>query len=414
MAKRLADVYKSLFQFYREAMEYFVSSAVSKFFKAFNSELPAKHQGALTAIEEQIKEMDREAQISNIAMQRFELGLLQNMDARHSRDLAEIKQLIVDMRQANVKPSVEPGQAALRFLLAGLQAGKRRQQLQPSAVDATASSPIQLLTTLPKPQQSRREALKYFEDLEDFLIGDDGSALIGERAGNWRASQDVLAHIETWMQTTESTILWIETPFSVRQDDTAKSAAMGVIESVWTAGINFISHLCERPRESASDDMTPIEAGIIGLVYSLIYQLLQFGVEDDDIDLSKERFDSLASGLDSWSESLALLQDLLMGTYSLPFCIIHGLNELERSEGMEMCDEVLQVLFECQRERDTVFKILLTTSGQSRLLSQQDEPISHCLSRTPAKRVLRQGRQIQLHREASSFADDEDEAEEDE
>lgn len=63
-----------------------------------------------------------------------------------------------------------------------------------------------------------------------------------------------------------------------------------------------------------------------------------------------------------------LLEDLLECTPLLPYCIIHGLNDLDWAAGAEACAEVLDVILRHRERADSVFNILLTTAGQSKTL----------------------------------------------
>lgn len=97
--------------------------------------------------------------------------------------------------------------------------------------------------------------------------------------------------------------------------------------------------------------------GLIGLVYSLIRQLLQFNVEENDLDLSPERFAKLDGTMDSWECSLDLLEDLLDRTRFLPYCVIHGLNKLDWSAGAVACEEFLDILLRRQQKAGSDFNI---------------------------------------------------------
>jgi len=68
---------------------------------------------------------------------------------------------------------------------------------------------------------------------------------------------------------------------------------------------------------------------LVGLVYSLIYQLLEFSGAEDELDVSKESLAALNGGKESWSASLEVLRSLLDRTPVLMYCVIDGLNDLE-------------------------------------------------------------------------------------
>lgn len=78
---------------------------------------------------------------------------------------------------------------------------------------------------------------------------------------------------------------------------------------------------------------------LVGLVYSLIYQLLEFSGAEDELDVSKESLAALNGGKESWSASLEVLRSLLNRTPVLVYCVIDGLNDLEW--------EVVSAVFGC-------------------------------------------------------------------
>lgn len=123
------------------------------------------------------------------------------------------------------------------------------------------------------------------------------------------------------------------------------------------------------------------------MVYSLISQLLQFGDAEDELAISDESIAALDGRPESWGASLAVLRELLVHTPVLTFCVIDGLNELEWGSGATWSREFLNVLLERQKQADTVFNILLTTSGQSQVLAQHVQVKDRYISMKRAKEV---------------------------
>ena len=76
------------------------------------------------------------------------------------------------------------------------------------------------------------------------------------------------------------------------------------------------------------------EIGMIGLVYSLIYQLLQFRVEDEERKLGKDSFGKLDGLAESFEEGLKIPSELLRKT-PVKFCIIDQLNDMEWGDTSE-------------------------------------------------------------------------------
>lgn len=175
--------------------------------------------------------------------------------------------------------------------------------------------------------------------------------------------------IRQWVEcTNKSQTLWISSSFESSTDSTAKRAAQAVASTAFQTNAPFTSHFCRRPRKGGdADSLDPCKTGLTGLVYSLIFQRLQFQTDA----LSQDLFDGLRTlhgQAEQWLDSLRILARLLCLTPDLQYCIIHGINDLEVSEEMEWTKQVLQTLLDYQTSTDHPFTLLFTTSGQSRAL----------------------------------------------
>lgn len=133
---------------------------------------------------------------------------------------------------------------------------------------------------------------------------------------------------------------------------------------------------------------------MIGRVYSLISQLLQFSIEETNLDPSPERLAKLDGSMESWDGSLDLLEDLLERTPLLSYCVIHGLNDLDWAAGVEACAEVLDVLLRHQERADSVFNILLTTAGLT--LARYIPAKQRLYASDEIRRVERRGERLDL------------------
>jgi hypothetical protein len=164
----------------------------------------------------------------------------------------------------------------------------------------------------------------------------------------------------------------------------------------WQTEIPLISHFCERPRfATLARERDPEMVGLIGLVYSLISQLLQFSFEDDSFEVPQEAMTKLDGSDGSWGQALDLFATLLKATPHLALCVIDGLNDLAFNQGAGWCHASLKVLFEHQKSCTGVFRILLTTSGQSRVLQDFVDINDRAFAQTGAREVIRGGRWVQ-------------------
>jgi hypothetical protein len=249
---------------------------------------------------------------------------------------------------------------------------------------------------------TRRQALNHCEHLKEYIVGDDGVNLLVD-GKNWLVDTAVISRLQTWLSgTNDSQTLWISGPSEPQLVSSTRSAGLAVIAAAWQTEAPFISHFCDKPstdlpRSGGSQE----KVGLIGLIYDLIYQLLQFNKEDYDLDLSEKRLQQLDGSEESWLKSLSLLKDLLHHTQYLPYCIIHGLNNLEWSDGSEWCSQFLEVLFQHQSKHNATFSLFFTTSGQCRVLSQWVP--TDCRFRTTygMAELERRGKRLMFPRESS-------------
>jgi hypothetical protein len=189
--------------------------------------------------------------------------------------------------------------------------------------------------------------------------------------------------------------LWITSSAAARGFPGSRAASLVTLVAAWESRLPIISHFCARPYHGDLTQGRSVErAGLVGLVYSLIIQLLQFNVKDDAFRTSKEAFDKLNGSDESWPGALLLLKTLLQSTPHLQRLIVDGLNDLCFSSGSEWCAALLNMLHEHQRTSALGFKILLTTTGQSRVLPQYIEVKDRILVQTGAKEIIREGRWV--------------------
>ncbi|KAL9090014.1 MAG: hypothetical protein Q9165_005544 [Trypethelium subeluteriae] len=357
LREQLSEMYSCLFTFYRNVIEWYMKHQVSRFFGSFNEHTKENFSKAAAEIENCIRKMYRQAQIANLAMNSVAL-----------KDTSEIKTEVSRYRQELDEAKMNAGMNMREYFMAThrhfsaeqvAQSQKRPQiqEMPDKEIDAGSET------------INRTIARTYIPALEHFIVGDEGQALF--HGGTiWAPGSDVSSRVEDWMsEKTESQVLWIFSPETSRGVTSARAAALASLLSGWQTETPIISHFCARPRQNIEDASLTIEqAGMIGLVYSLITQLLQFHVDDDGFQVSKDKIKALDGTQESWNFSLELLEQLLDHTQLLSCCIVDGLNDLEWSTGSTWCSSFLDILFRDKRNKARDFKVLLTTSGQSRIL----------------------------------------------
>ncbi|KAI1161119.1 hypothetical protein F5B18DRAFT_629515 [Nemania serpens] len=260
-----------------------------------------------------------------------------------------------------------------------------RKAVKPGRVAIEATSNVEEVTAS---GITRAKARTYSDAIKFFVIADEGPGLSGEGAGFWQAEDEVVPKLCTWMvEKAAPHTLWISNPSYAAAIFGLQAEALAVVAAERQAKVPLISHFCRRPRPDEMPrpsempqpsemprpremraGMSHAQVEIIGMLYSLIFQLLQFGAAKDEVEVSTESLVALNGRHESWSAGLKVFRALLDRTPVLMYCVIDGLNDLEFQDGREQCRQFLDILFARQRKRGTVFNILLTTAGQSTLL----------------------------------------------
>ena len=390
MRHRLADVYAHVFRFYRDAMEWYLGSKTSKFFGSFNENIKTRFEEAASLIRDRIDDMYRESSVGGLAM----LSIL-------GRDVSEIKSEILSQRQNYQPDDNQAGERMLKVLEAIVtEVRSQRMAIEVLGHDKEWSEretfsriqDVMLQDTI-----TREQALLYSRQLEAFIVGEEGPTLF-EDGRIWLAEDGVLTRLRDWMaDNQESRMLWISSPLEPEKVTAAKAAAMAVVATAWQAKTPIISHFCVRPRrDRIPDSQTAEQAALIGLVYSLIRQLLQFNTGNEKIDIGEEVKRKLDGRNESWPHSLEVLGKLLDQAPRLLYCVIHNLCYLEWSSGTRWCNNFLDILFERQSKKGITLNVLLTTSGQSKLLPRRIALVDRCVAVKPAREMARRGRHIEL------------------
>lgn len=386
LRKKLANIYARMFEFYRNAIKWYLNSRLSRVFSSFNENLKKECDDATDDIEDCINELYREASVSSTAMIAILNGKVSNLESELRRqrqnyaaqDTAAGRRMVV-MMEASWMDSRITGRT--------LESSNTTHLIEPASrvQDATPTS------------ITRAQARVHDSAINLFIIGDEGPGLFGE-GKLWLAEDEVLPKLRTWMEeNTSPRTLWISSPYDNAGTTSAQAAALAVVSAAWQAETPLISHFCQRPQpRQVRSGMSIVRVGLVGMVYSLIHQLLQFNAEDETLPISAEKMAALDGSNDSWEASLEVLRVLLDHTPVLMYCVIDGLNDLEWGDGGRGCRQVLDVLFARQRKIGTVFNILLTTAGQSLILPSYVNFKDRHIATKEARELKRYGRRIEL------------------
>jgi hypothetical protein len=376
-----------MFQFYKDAIEWYLHCRLSRLFRSFNENLKKGFDDATKDLEDCIHELYREASIGNTAMIAMLLG-----------EVSSLKTELHRQRQNYLAQDTSAGHRMVILMEASWMDSKSpKRTLEAEKPSRPAIEPASRIQDVTAAGITRAQARAHSPALEPFIIGDEGPGLFG--AGHfWLAEEEVLPKLRAWMiEDAAPRTLWVSSPHDPAGTTSARAAALAVVAAAWQAEAPLISHFCQRPqRDKVRAGMSIEQVGLVGLVYSSIYQLLEFSGAEDELGFSEESLAALNGGAESWGTSLEVLRSLLDRTPMLMYCVIDGLNDLEWGGGGEWCRQFLNVLLARQRRAGTVFNILLTTAGQSLVLPLCVQLKDRHIATKGAREVARVGRRIEL------------------
>lgn len=169
----------------------------------------------------------------------------------------------------------------------------------------------------------------------------------------------IVMALDEWLQADEPKLLYLESLSYVT------AAALRVVLSAGRTDPRTpcASFFC---RARDFDDEAEVQTGdidpLLGVVYSLIYQILRDlpPLTEQTLITSKLRFTNLDGNLSSWDRALELLKDTLHLAPALIFIVIDGLLAFEEGHEYEMKD-LINLLRTQMFVKDKVLKVLLTT-----------------------------------------------------
>lgn len=408
--QKFADIYAVLFRFYRKAIEWYLKKKIERAFGSFNENLKAGFESAEAELNREIGELYRESDISGHAVVATVDRKIDGVGRRIDDVDRKIDYMYAELRRQRADCEVDDHAAGHRMLdlLWDLWAEKQARQLEPAErrlPPAIEPAPFSIQNN-PKNTITLARAREYSAALERYIVGDEGPARFA--AGrSWVAEDGVLPRLRAWMVAggPASRTLWISSPPDLGGVTSAQASALAVWAAAWKAKTPLISHFCQRPRRDHHRLLSAEQAGLIGLVYSLLRQLLQFRRADDAVRVSEESLGALDGGTGSWETGLEVLEALLGNAPALTYCVIDGLNDLEFGDGARWCRQLLEVLFARQRVAGATFNILLTTAGQSRLLASVIGLEDRYIAQRPARELERWGERIELEAQMAEQAE---------
>ena len=385
MRRLFSKLYAQIFLFYRDVIDWYAKSRTSRFFASFNESLGERYKKTLEKIQNTLEEMYEAVNLAHIA--RLQLHCTES--ERYNESL----------RQRQQNPGSEgwcPGQRAQMMFMSSHKMACIDAATRTNTGCSTREGALLSQRQAPRSTNSlsRTVARDLTAGLRDLVVGAEGHSLLND-GRFWLPGADVTLKLHAWFDPeVVSPTIWVSSD-DVPQSDRSGSyaAALNMLVVAWEAEMPMISHFCERPRFATIQIDRDVErVGLIGLVYSLISQLLQFQFDGDEFELSQDTLGRLDGSDGSWPTALGMFSALLAATPHLSICVIDSLNDLAFGAGAQWCDAFLGVLFKHQKSSAAIFRILLTTTGQSRVLQDHVKVSDRVFTQTEAREVIRGGR----------------------
>lgn len=188
------------------------------------------------------------------------------------------------------------------------------------------------------------------------------------------AEEIAIMSLREWTASPASAILAITGPYQDGEVTSETLIAAYYAALARRADIPVISHFCTLQMEKPARGRTREELALVGLVYSLIRQLVDLvpPALEDGSKFPEDRFKKLDGTTRTWDEAIAILRDLLEMSPSVLICVIDGIqwiDDLSTESAMKKLFSLLRHYVEPgEGTQRRVCKILFTTAGESRAL----------------------------------------------
>ncbi|KAL8816759.1 MAG: hypothetical protein Q9223_004287 [Gallowayella weberi] len=359
--RAVASLYAHIFIFLNDAISWYTSRSMKKLPSSFKEDFYEKFEARITSIKRMSAAIGREAQLGRSAetrdihdaVQDLRIGL-ERQDRMFAIAEHERKELAKQQwKEAQERDLQHRQKEQLLFalwkslgdsghnLLTGQADDIEHGQVNPTdAHNNRSADRIILEQACAEPKvPTREDCFHYSRDLEQF-VNNDLRGVIEDRGVYVFAELSVVGALREWITSKDSKLLALLGP-------------------------------AERPNHTATDGTTLEQGAILALAYSLIRQLINYIpiMGSASLRLSEARFSSLAEPSTSWRQVLDLLQDLLRVHLPLMVIVIDGLQILDDHSTEEQLREFIDVVKPLTEQnvenREVVFKVLFTTSGNS-------------------------------------------------
>lgn len=239
LRRKLAHIYSHMFEFYKDAIGWYLRSRVSRAFGSFNENLKQRFDDAVGHIDDRITELYREASVSKTAMTAIILG-----------ELSDLRSEIRRQRPNYRHHDTAAGHRMIVMLGSSWRENRFREgMLESSRPTRPEIGPGPRVQEVPASFISRAKAREHSAAIEGFIIGDEGTGFLAT-GRHWVAEDGVISKLREWTADREAPRkLWISSPHEVDCVTSARAAALAVVAAAWQAETPLISHFCQRPQQ---------------------------------------------------------------------------------------------------------------------------------------------------------------------
>ncbi|KAF2104081.1 hypothetical protein NA57DRAFT_70292 [Rhizodiscina lignyota] len=237
----------------------------------------------------------------------------------------------------------------------------------------------------PSGPQSREEIEFISRALEDlFSRADIRIRKESETEPVFFADNEIVSTLKDWTTDASGAILCISGPNEVARPSSTSLLASQYAAYAEQAGVPVISHFCSLPRKSSQSSITLEMISLASLLCSLIRQLVELlplELPPNSPRLDSDRFARLNGTVESLSDAMSLLQDLISVAPPLLLFIIDGIQWLDDKTTEKHIRALVSLLRKCSSPTagqsslvntappsTQTIKVLFTTSGKSRAL----------------------------------------------
>ncbi|PVH75852.1 hypothetical protein DL98DRAFT_643162 [Cadophora sp. DSE1049] len=384
-------LYANIFIFLRDAMLWYQRKSRARSLLSFKEDFYDDFETKISEIRAIAASMSQRASVSLGAEVRYSRLQSEKLATDLKFELEGFQREIAESRRREIQLTRERAEEAKERQLLKLEGSARFQDLlklvgvscrrgrksKELMVRLKTSTSFDICSLMKLSKHHTKENIQLFSNhLENHF---DRRQILPpfEPLGNLSVELQIVSSLQEWTAAADSRLLCVAGPGQSSNTPVTTSIAANYTSFAKSCKIPVISFFCELAAKKPPQK-TREEAGIISLAYAIIRQLIELLPVDfvSEIDFGPERYKILDGTLNSWTETMKVLNDLLDLKPLYLFCVIDGFQWLDDSSTEKLLDSLLDVLHEHTSGRDTEnskpstqrLKILFTTAGKSRCL----------------------------------------------